>query len=159
MESPTGQRRYDNSYGTEKIRQLLRDREGTTTPTRPRRHDNSYGTEKIRQRLNVDKSLTDMITKKRMQWFGHVVRLPECSFVDIAYKYDFNWKLLKERPPKRCSDQLRSDTGVTLLTAERTSRQEEMEKMRHEESCKSLWSMHLSQSSKSNNKFFKRTGS
>ena len=34
----------------------------------------------------------------------------------------------------------------------------EMKKMRHKESGKSLWSMHLSQSSKSNNKFVKRTG-
>ena len=61
-----------------------------------------------------------MIGKKRVHWFGHVVRLPECSFVNIVYKHDFDGKRPKGRPPKHWSDQLRSDTGVPLLTAKRT---------------------------------------
>jgi hypothetical protein len=81
--------------------------------------------QKIRQLLNVDKSLTDMVRKKRMQWFGHVVRLPKCSYVNIAYKQDFDGKRPKGRPPKRWSDQLRLDTGLPLLTAEKTCQDRE----------------------------------
>ena len=79
-----------------------------------------------------------------MQWFCHgVLRLPECSFVNITYKHDFDGKRPKGRPPKRWSDQLRSNTGLPLLTTE--IKCQDREKMRHEECGKAIWSMHLSQ--------------
>ena len=81
--------------------------------------------ETIRKILNVGMSITDIIRKKRMKWFGHVVRLPQNSYVSIAYKQDFLVKRSKGRPPKRWSDQLRNDTGLPLLTAERIGKDRE----------------------------------
>ena len=81
--------------------------------------------ETIRKILNVGMSITDIIRKKRMKWFGHVVHLPQNSYVSIAYKQDFLIKRPKGRPPERWSDQLRNDTGLPLLTAERIRKDRE----------------------------------
>ena len=64
-------------------------------------------------------TIIDMIRKKRLQWFGHMNRLPSTSFVHMSYKEDFDGTRPKGRPPKRWSDQIREDTGLPLLTAER----------------------------------------
>ena len=80
-----------------------------------------------------------------MQWFGHGVRLPECSFVNIACKHDFDGKRPKRRPPKCWPDQMRSDTGLPLLTAERRCQDRREWRKCVIECCKALWSLHLSQ--------------
>ena len=57
-----------------------------------------------------------------MKWFGHIIRQPNTSYVKKVYKEEFNGKRPKGRPPKRWSDQIRLDTDVPLLTAERASK-------------------------------------
>ena len=39
----------------------------------------------IRNRLGVDKTIVDIIRKRRLQWFGHLNRLPESSLVKKIY--------------------------------------------------------------------------
>ena len=77
--------------------------------------------QKIRKQLGIERTIIDIIRKKRLQWFGHVMRLPESSYVRKAYKDDFNKKRTKGRPPKRWTDQIKNDVGIPLLTAEKYS--------------------------------------
>ena len=78
----------------------------------------------IRSRLTVDKTIIDIIRRRRrrLQWFGHLNRLPDTSFVKKAYKLDFTNKRPRGRPPKRWSDHIRQDTNLPILTAERLSK-------------------------------------
>ena len=74
----------------------------------------------IRKKLNIKHTITEAIKKKRLQWFGHVVRKStEQSHVFAAYQNDFHHKRPKGRPPKRWVDQVRQDIGLPKLTAER----------------------------------------
>ena len=73
----------------------------------------------IKQELNIEKNIIDIIRTKRMKWFGHVCRLPSSSYVKTAFKKDFVGKRPRGRPPNRWCDQLKIDTGLPLLTAER----------------------------------------
>ena len=63
----------------------------------------------IKQALNVEKTIIDIIRKKR------IAR----SCLKIAYKEDLVGKRQKDRPWNLWCDQLKSDTGLPLLTAER----------------------------------------
>ena len=83
---------------------------------------NRYRNEAIRRMLNIDKTIIDIIRKKRIKWFGHIIRQPNTSYVKKVYKEEFNGKRPKGRPPKRWSDQIRLDADVPLLTAERASK-------------------------------------
>ena len=60
-----------------------------------------------------------MIKKKRLSWFGHVIRRGEDSNVSLAYKQEFQIQRPRGRPPKRWSDQIRADLNLPLLTIER----------------------------------------
>ena len=64
-------------------------------------------------------TIVDTIRKKRLQWFGHLNRLHETSYVKRAYKQHFEKKRPRGRPPKQWADQIKSDTRLPLLTAER----------------------------------------
>ena len=63
----------------------------------------------IKQALNVEKTIIDIIRKKR------IAR----SCLKIAYKEDLVGKRQKDRPWNLWCDQLKSDTSLPLLTAER----------------------------------------
>ena len=76
----------------------------------------------IRSELNVTRSILDVIKKKRLLWFGNVVRKREGSYVYRAYKQEFNGNQPRGRPSKRWSDQIRDDLKVPLLTTERNAR-------------------------------------
>ena len=77
----------------------------------------------IRKKLNVKYSITEIIKKKRLKWFGHVVRKSTLqSHVFAAYQLDFTNKRPIGRPPKRWVDQIRQDIGIPKLTAERIAR-------------------------------------
>ena len=78
-----------------------------------------YRNKQIMQRLNIDKTIADVIRKRRLQWFGHLNRSDGKGFVKIVYKADFTQKRPKGRPPKQWADLIRADTGLPLLTAER----------------------------------------
>ena len=76
----------------------------------------------IRKRLGVNRTIIDIIRRRRLQWFGHLNRLPDTSYVKRIYKEDFTNKRPRGRPPKRWSDHIRYDTNLPLLTAERLAK-------------------------------------
>jgi len=52
--------------------------------------------------------ITDVVVKKRrLTWFGHVVRSGHESIVLQSYKKEFPGKRPQGRPPKRWMDQIR----------------------------------------------------
>ena len=57
-----------------------------------------------------------------MNWFGHVVRRGEDSYVYGSYKDCFPGKRKPGRPPKRWSDQICQDMDLPLLTTERNAK-------------------------------------
>ena len=75
--------------------------------------------EHVRAVTTVTTTITDIITKKRLKWFGHVTRRPPESYVARAYRQDFPNPRSRGRPPKRWSSHIREDTGLPLATAER----------------------------------------
>jgi hypothetical protein len=77
----------------------------------------------VREKLNVKVTITDIIQEKRLRWFGHVIRRPSTGYVHSCYKKDFPNKRPRGRPPKRWKDQIREDTGLPILTAERNALQ------------------------------------
>ena len=84
-------------------------------------HDRIRNTD-IRKRLGVKKTIIDIIRKRRLKWFGHLNRFPDSSYVKKVYRDDFKNKRPRGRPPKRWSDQIRFDTNLPLLTAERLAK-------------------------------------
>ncbi len=76
----------------------------------------------IRRRTQSEKTIVEVIKTKRLKWFGHVCRKQTTSLVYQSYKQDFPQKRSKGRPPKRWSDQIRNDTRLPLLTAERNTK-------------------------------------
>ena len=81
--------------------------------TRDDRLSNSH----IRETLGMTKTIEDVVSERRIQRFGHVVRSSE--WINISYKQDFTNRRARGRPLKRWSDNIREQCGVPLLTAER----------------------------------------
>ena len=75
--------------------------------------------DEIRQRLNITTTITEIISKRRMKWFGHVVRMPQHRLPYQAYIHDFSTPRQPGRPPARWRDQIPKDTGMTRKEAER----------------------------------------
>ena len=73
----------------------------------------------IRKTLNITNTISEVITQRRLKWFGHVVRRPDENYVSKAFRQDLQGRRSRGRPRKRWSDQIRSDTGLPLRTAER----------------------------------------
>jgi len=76
----------------------------------------------LRKQLGIEIHIVDKIRKRRLNWFGHVVRRGENSYVYRSYKDCFPGKRKPGRPPKRWSDQIRQDMGLPLLTTERNAK-------------------------------------
>ena len=74
--------------------------------------------EEIRQRLNIPNTICEEVSKRRMKWFGHVVRMPHHRLPLQAYKNDFTQRRPPGRPPTRWRDQIQGDLGVPLQEAE-----------------------------------------
>ena len=83
---------------------------------------NKIKNDKIRKELGMEESINDIIQKRRLKWFGHVCRRDAESMVQKAYKEDFTKRRPRGRPPKRWVDQIKADTGLPVLTAERRAR-------------------------------------
>ena len=77
---------------------------------------------KIRRMTQSEKTIVEVIKTKRLKWFGHVCRKQTTSLVYQSYKQVFPQKRPKGRSPKRWSDQIRNDTRLPLLTAERNTK-------------------------------------
>ena len=60
-----------------------------------------------RNQLNLKKTIIDAVQRKRLNWYGHVVRRNGDSNVYRAYKEEFPGKRPLGRPPKRWSDMVR----------------------------------------------------
>ena len=75
--------------------------------------------EDIRKSLNITNTITEIIAKRRMKWFGHVIRMPQYRLPQQAYSHEFRSPRLPGRPPARWKDQIPKDTGMTLQEAER----------------------------------------
>ena len=75
--------------------------------------------EDIRKQLGAEVNILNLIKRRRLNWFGHVNRRGEDSYVYRAYKDNFPDKRPPGRPPKRWGDQIRADIGLPLLTAEK----------------------------------------
>jgi len=76
----------------------------------------------IRDRVGLKAIITDVVKKRRLTWFGHVVRRGQESIVLQSYKKEFMGKRPRGRPPKRWMDQIRHDVELPLLTAERIAK-------------------------------------
>ena len=74
--------------------------------------------EEIRQRLNIPNTICEEVSKRRMKWFGHVVRMPHHRLPLQAYTNDFTQRRPPGRPPTRWRDQIQGDLGVPLQEAE-----------------------------------------
>ena len=74
---------------------------------------------KIRKELGVTKTILEMVNKRRLNWFGHVLRRGEDSYTYKCYKKSFEGKRSKGRPPKRWTDHIREYNRLPLLTAQR----------------------------------------
>ena len=73
--------------------------------------------EEIRQRLNIPNTICEEVSKRRMKWFGHVVRMPHNRLPLQAYKNYFIQRRPPGRPPTRWRDQIQGDLGVPLQEA------------------------------------------
>ena len=76
----------------------------------------------VRKALGIKQTISEIIQRKRLKWFGHVVRRNEESFVARVYKQDFKKTRPTGRPKKRWSTQISEDLGIPLTTAERAAK-------------------------------------
>ena len=74
----------------------------------------------IRKKLNISETIEDIVLKRRLLWFGHVVR--NTSILNSIYKLDFNKKRPRGLPPKRWSDGIIKQCGEPLLNIERRAK-------------------------------------
>ena len=79
----------------------------------------------IREQLGAMPTITEVIRERRLRWFGHVMRRPEDSILNIAYRGDFVVPRPRGRPPKRWKDQISMDTGILLRDCEAAARERE----------------------------------
>ena len=55
---------------------------------------------RIRRHLGMETTITEVIRKRRLRWFGHVVRRPSTHFVTRAFRQDFSNPRPRGRPAK-----------------------------------------------------------
>ena len=79
----------------------------------------------IRNQLNLKKTIIDVVQRKRLNWYGHVVRRNGDSNVYRAYKEEFPGKRPLGRPPKRWSDMVRKEMQTPLLSLESNAKDRE----------------------------------
>ena len=75
--------------------------------------------EEIRQRLNIPSTICEEIIKRRLKWFGHVLRMPHHR---LPYQALQNGRRPRGRPPKRWKDQVQYDVGLSTQEAEQRAR-------------------------------------
>jgi hypothetical protein len=74
--------------------------------------------DEIRHRLNIKSTITEVVSRRRLKWFGHVVRMPQHRLPYQAYMQDFSSRRQPGRPPTRWKDQIPKDTGMAIQQAE-----------------------------------------
>jgi len=88
------------------------------------RHDRLRNTY-VRETLGMTETIEDVVSARRLRWFGHVVRSSDQTRINASYRLDFARPRSRGRPPKRWSDNIRNQCGIPLLTAERRARAKE----------------------------------
>ena len=74
----------------------------------------------IRKKVNISEKIEDIVLKRRLRWFVHVIR--NTSTLNSSYKLDLKKKRPRGRPPKRWSDGIREQYGEPLLNIERRAK-------------------------------------
>ena len=64
----------------------------------------------IRKKLNISETIEDIVLKRRLRWFGDVVR--NTSTLNASYNLDFK---KETKRAKRWSDGIREQCGEPLL--------------------------------------------
>ena len=80
-----------------------------------------FTNERVRNTLQITDTITEVIKKKRLFWFGHVIRKPPEHMVHQVYRQDFKNPRPLGRPPKKWITQIREDTGLPVATVERSA--------------------------------------
>ena len=70
---------------------------------------------------DVNKIINEIMKEKISKWFGHVCRKKNTSIEYIVHTKDFVNPRPGGRSPKMWADEIRHDTGLHLLTAERNA--------------------------------------
>ena len=79
----------------------------------------------IRADLDITDTIIQLIQRKRLNWFGHVLRRdPQKSYVYLSYKSEFQNRRTKGRPSLRLKDQIKKNKGLTFIIALETPNQE-----------------------------------
>ena len=61
---------------------------------------------------------TDVVTRRRLNWFGHVIRMPAYRLPNLVYYNDFHTPRQRGRPPLRWKVQIQNDPNIPLHEAE-----------------------------------------
>ena len=91
--------------------------------------------DEIRRRLGIKRPIVDVIRRKRLKWYGHVIRRHQTGYVNASYVQDFTKKRLPGRPKKRWREQVRQDLDLPLGTAARVARDRDAWRMLTEGNC------------------------
>lgn len=73
----------------------------------------------IREETFTAESISDVNTHGRLRWFARVWRMPNENLIKIAFNEDFKGQRKRGSPRQRWIHQIRQDTRLPLLTAER----------------------------------------
>ena len=74
--------------------------------------------QEIRRQLNMNTTITDVVTRRPLNWFGHVIRMPSYRLPNLVYNSDFNTPRQRGRPPLRWKAQMQDDANIPLYEAE-----------------------------------------
>ena len=66
----------------------------------------------------MNTTITDVVTRRRLNWFGHVIRMPAYRLPNLVYYNDFNTPRQRGRPPLRWKVQIQEDANIPLDEAE-----------------------------------------
>ena len=83
-----------------------------------------------RQTLGVMQTIENVVSERRLPWFGHVARNSE--MINNGYKQDFPKERRRVRPPKRWADVIRQQCGLLLQTLERKAMRRQSLLVTHE---------------------------
>ncbi|XP_072041050.1 uncharacterized protein [Amphiura filiformis] len=70
----------------------------------------------IRKTLDMEFTILDRISTKRLRYFGHIQRMPPSCFPKLALEAHIHGKRPSGRPPKRWSDCLKADCSKVNIS-------------------------------------------
>src|SRR6478609_4814005 len=82
----------------------------------------------VRERLNLSTDIVQWVAERRLQFFGHVVRMPAHRLPLVAIQGQVHGKRSRGRPQKRWIDNVKEDVttmGISLVEAFRLTQDRE----------------------------------